>query len=101
MSVDGDSVDGDETPFVTGKGGASCAAGCGPRMEAVEKSLGRMDAMLGMLVAVKGLASRDQRLAAEKRKGRMAREWDVSVARATERAKVEGLVKAAEKRARK
>ena len=31
----------------------------------------------------------------------MAREWDVSVARATERAKAEGLVKAAEKRARK
>ena len=101
MSVDGDSVDGDEKPFVTGRGGASCAAGCGPRMEAIEKSLGRMEAMLGMLVAVNGLASRDERLAAEKWKGRMAREWDVSVARATERVKAEGLVKAAEKRARK
>ena len=31
----------------------------------------------------------------------MAREWDVSVARATERAKAEGLEKAAENRARK
>ena len=68
-------------------------------MEAIEKSLGRMESMLGMLMAVNGLASPDERLAAEKRKGRMAREWDVSVARATERAKAEGLVKAAEKRA--
>ena len=32
MSVDGDSVDGNEAPFVTGRGGASCAGGCGPRM---------------------------------------------------------------------
>ena len=101
MSVDGDSVDGDEALFATGRGGASCAGMCGPRMEAMEKSLGRMEAMLGMLMAVNGLASPDERLAAEKRKGRMAREWDVSVARATERAKAEGLVKAAEKRAHK
>ena len=101
MSVDDNIVDGDETPFVTGRGGASCAGGSGSRMEAIEKSLGRMEAMLGMLIAVNGLASPDGRLAAEKRKGRMAREWDVSVARATKRAKAEGLVKAAEKRARK
>ena len=72
MSVDDDSVDGDETPFVTGRGGASCAGGCGSRMEAIEKSLGRMEAMLGMLMAVNGLASPDGRLAAERRKGRMA-----------------------------
>ena len=101
MSVDDNGVGGDETPFVTGRGGASCAGGCGSRMEAIEKALGRMEAMLVMLMAVNGLASPDGRLAAEKRKGRMAREWDVSVARATERAKAEGLVKAAEKRARK
>ena len=75
MSVDGDSVDGDEKPFVTGRGGASCAAGCGPRMEAIEKSLGRMEAMLGMLVAVNGLASRDERLAAEKWKGKEGKCW--------------------------
>ena len=101
MSMDGDSVDEDETPFVIGRGGASCAGGWGPRMEAIEKSLGRMESILGMLMAVNGLASPDERLAAEKRKGRMAREWDVSVARATERAKAEGLVKAAERRASK
>ena len=79
MSVDGDSVDGDETPFLIGRGDASCAGGCGPRMEAIEKSLGRMESMLGMLMAVNSLASPDERLAAEKRKGRMAREWDVAV----------------------
>ena len=101
MSVDGDSVGGDEALFATGSGGTSCTRMCGPRMEAMGKSLGRMEAMLGMLMAGNGLASPDERLAAEKRKGRMAREWDVSVARATERAKAEGLVKAAEKSARK
>ena len=101
MSVDADSVDGGEALFVSRSGGAPCTGMCGPRMEAMEKSLGRMEAMLGMLMAVNGLASPDERLAAEKRKGRIAREWDVSVARATERAKAEGLVKAAEKRARK
>ena len=101
MSVDGDSVDEGETPFVNGRGGASCAGGCGPRMEAIGKSLGRMESMLGMLMAVNGLANPNERLAAAQRKGRMAREWDVWVARATERAKAEGLVKAAEKRARK
>ena len=100
MSMDDDSVDGDEALFVTGSGGASCTGMCGPRMKAMEKSLGRMEGMLGMLMAVNGLASPDERLAVEKRKGRMAREWDVSVARATERAKAEGMVKAAEKRAR-
>ena len=101
MSVNGDSVGEDVAPFVSVRRGASCAGGCGPRMEAMEKSLGRMEAMLGMLMAVNGLASPDERMAAETRKGRMAREWDVTVARATKRAKAEGLVKAAEQRARK
>ena len=41
-------------------------------MEAIERSLGRMEAMLGMLMAGRGLASLDKRLAAEKQKGRMA-----------------------------
>ena len=72
MSVDDDSMDEDLAPFVTGKEGASCTGECGPRMEAMEKSLGQMEAMLGMLMAVNGLAGPDERLAAEKRKGRMA-----------------------------
>ena len=70
-------------------------------MEAIERSLGRMEAMLSMLMAVSSLARPEERLAAEKRKGRMVREWDVAVAGATERAKAEELVKVAEKRARK
>ena len=66
MSVDDDSVDGDDAPFLTRSGGTSCAGGCGPSMEAIEKSLGRLEAMLGMLMAVSGLASPDERLAVEK-----------------------------------
>ena len=72
MSVDGDSVDGHEAPFVFGRGGASCTGGCGPKIEAIERSLARMEAMLGMLMAVSSLARPEERLAAEKRKGRMA-----------------------------
>ena len=72
MSVEGDSVGADEAPFVMGRGGTSCAGGCGPRMEAMERSLGLMEAMLGILIAVSGLASPEERLAAEKRKERMA-----------------------------
>ena len=101
IRVNGDSVNGDVARFVIGRGGAPCAGGCGPRMEAIKRSLGRMEAMLGMLMPMSGLASPKERLAAEKRKGRMARECDVSMARATERAKSEELVKVAEKRARK
>ena len=77
MSMDGDTVDGDRAPFVIGTGGASCTGECGLGMEAIERSLGRMEAMPGMLMVVSGLASPEERLAAEKRKGRMAREWDV------------------------
>ena len=77
MSMDGDTVDGDRAPFVIGTGGASCTGGCGLRMEAIERSLVRMEAMPGMRMAVSGFASPEERLAAEKRKGRMAREWDV------------------------
>ena len=101
MSIDGDSVGVGEAPFVMGRGGAPSAGGCSPRMEAIENSLGRMEAMLGMLMAVGGLAGPEERLAAERGKGRMVREYDVSVARATERAKAEELVKIAGKMARK
>ena len=101
ISVEGDSVGAGKAPFVLGKVGTSCTGMCGPRMEAIERSLGRMEAMFGMLMVVGGLAGREERLAAEKWKGRMAREWDMSVARATECAKAEEPVKVAEKRAHK
>ena len=101
MSVDGNSVGADEAPLIMGRGGTSCAGMCSPRMESMERSLSRMEAILGMLMAVGGLASLEERLAAEKRKRRMAREWDVPVARAAERTKAEELVKVAGKRARR
>ena len=101
MSVDGDGVGEDEAPRIMGRGGTSCAGMCGPRMEAMEESLSPTEVILGMLLAVGGLASLEERLAAEKRKGRMAREWDVPVARAAERTKAEELVKVAGKWARR
>ena len=54
--------------------------------------------MVKMLVALRGLAGPTERLEVEKRKGRMAREWDVSVAKAGEQAMAEAVVKAANKR---
>ena len=47
MSVDNDSGDEDMAPFVTGRGGASCTGGCGPRKEAMEKSLSRIGSNAG------------------------------------------------------
>ena len=101
MRVDGDSVEAGEAPFVIGRRANLYAGMCSPKIEAMERSMGRMEAMFGMLMAVNGLADPEDRLAAEKRKGRMAREWDVSVARAAERAKAEKLVKIAGRRARR
>ena len=101
IRVDGDSVEAGEAPFVIGRRANLYAGMCSPKIEAMERSMGRMEAMFGMLMAVNGLADPEDRLAAEKRKGRMAREWDVSVARAAERAKAEKLVKIAGRRARR
>lgn len=99
MSVDSDSVGADKAPFIMGRGDTLCAGMCGPRMESIESSIGHIKAMLGMLMGVSGLAGPEDTLAAEKRKGRMARECDVSVASAAERAKAEELVKVAGRRA--
>ena len=101
MSVDGDSMEAGEAPVYMGRGRNLCAGLCGPRMEAMERSVSRMEAMLGMLKAVNGLAGPEDRLGAEKRKGRMASEWDAAVSRAAERAKAEELVKVAGRRARR
>lgn len=59
--------------------------------------MGRIGEMLGLLIALNGMAGSRERLAAEKRRGKMACQWDVSVARAAERVKAKGLVKAVEK----
>lgn len=54
-----------------------------------------------MLVAAGGLASPAARLAVEKHKGKMPREWDELVLQVSERTKAEAVVKAAENRVRK
>ena len=59
-----------------------CGDRCLARIAALEEALGRVEGMVKMLVALGGLASPAERLEVEKRKGQMAREWDVSVAKA-------------------
>ena len=71
------------------------------RVAALEKTLGRVEEMVKMLVALGGLASPTERLEVEKRKGRLAREWDLSIAKAGEQAKAEAVVKVANKRVKK
>ena len=81
--------------------GWGCGSLCLARVAACEETLGRVEGMVKMLVALGGLASPPERLEVEKHKGRMAREWDVSVARAGEQARAEAVVKAANKRVKK
>ena len=83
------------------RGGRACGSECLDRIDGLEKALGRVEDMVRMLVALGGLAGPAERLEVEKRKGRMAREWDESIAKAGERAKAEAAVKAADKRMKK
>ena len=78
-----------------------CGGQCMARISALEETLGRVEGMVKMLVALGGLASPPERLEVEKRRGQMAREWDVSVAKAGEQARAEAVVKAADKRVKK
>ena len=57
--------------------------------------------MVKMLVALRGLAGPEERFEVEKRKGRMAREWNESNTAAGEWAMAEAIVKAADKRMKK
>ena len=57
--------------------------------------------MVEMMVVAGGLASPAARLGVDKHKGKMAREWDESVSQASEKAKAEAMVKAAEERVHK
>ena len=101
---DDDEMDvGDVEPSVTtgtGEGGG-CGGQCLARVAARERTLGRVEEMVKMLVALRGLASPTERLEVEKRKGRLAREWDLSIAKAGEQAKAEAVVKAVNKRVKK
>lgn len=101
MTMDDHSAGEVRAPLVRCRGGKACMRMCSRWVEAIEKFLRRMEVMLGMLIAVGGLAGLEERLVAEKRKARMPREWDVSIARAVEHAKAEESVKVAEKSARR
>ena len=91
-----------EPSIATGAGEDQvCGGHCLARIAALEETLGRVEGMIKMLVALGGLASPTERLKVEKRKGRMAREWDVSVAKAGEQARAEAVVKAANKRVKR
>ena len=94
---------GDMEPLIaTGAGeGRVCGGHCLARIAALEETLGRVEGMVKMLVALGGLASPTELLEVEKRKGRMAREWDVSVAKAGEQVKAEAVVKATNKRVKR
>ena len=81
--------------------GRVCGGQCLARVAALEKTLGRVEEMVKILVALVGLASPTERLEVEKRKGRLARERDLSVAKAGEQAKAEAVVKAVNKRVKK
>ena len=94
---------GDVEPMMANGAGEDrvCGGHCLARIAALEETLGRVEEMLKMLVALGGLTGPTERLEVEKCKGRMAREWDVSVAKAGEQAKAEALVKATNKRVKK
>ena len=76
---DDDEMDvGDVEPSVTtgtGEGGG-CGGQCLARVAARERTLASVEEMVKMLVALGGLASPTEQLEVEKRKGRLAREWD-------------------------
>lgn len=72
MRVDEVSDDGEGLPYVKGQGGGTCSRLCHSRVEAMGKSMGRMEEMLGLLMAVNGLVGSRESLAAEKHWGRMA-----------------------------
>ena len=94
---------GDVGPSATPRVGEArvCGGKCLARIAALEETLGRVEGMVKMLVALGGLASPPERLEVEKHRGQIAREWDVSVAKAGEQARAEAVVKAANKRVKK
>lgn len=102
VSEDGMQVgDGEPLPAAGSRGVRVCSGLCLDRIAASEETLSRVEGMVKMLVALGGLANPVEWLEVEKRKGRMAKEWDVSIAKAGEQAKAVAVAKAANKRIRK
>lgn len=62
----------------------ACSRMLNSGMEAIEKSVSRMEVILDLLIVGNGLASPEEGLAAVKGKERMACKSEVSVARALE-----------------
>ena len=69
---------------VGGKVGRWCDGGCSEGIAALEESLGRVESMMKMLVALGGLASPEKRLTVEEHRGQVAKEWDTSVTKASD-----------------
>ena len=83
------------------RGGHAYNGECLDRIRELEKTLGGVEEMVKMLVALGGQASLAEWLEVEKRKGRMPWEWDESISRAGEQAQAEAIVKAADVRMKK
>ena len=97
---DGDHMDMEDAVLLLdgrSRAGHACGGGCLARIMAFQGGLGRVEDMAKMLIAFGGLASRVERLEVENRKGRMARDGYISVAKAAEQVKVEAVVNGAEK----
>ena len=108
MGVEGDEMDiGDDvlsevgSEMVGRRVGRWCDGGCSGRIAALEQTLGRVESIVKILVELGGLASLGERLAVQKHRGQMAKEWDTSVAKAGGHAKAEAVVKAARTRLRR
>ena len=68
--------------MVRPRGGRACDVECLDRILKLERTLGRVEDIVKMLVALGGLAGPAEWFKVKKCKGRMAREWDESIARA-------------------
>ena len=91
-----------EPSMATGTGeDRVCGGHCLATIATLEETLGRVEGMVKMIVALGGLESPTEWLEVEKRKRRMAREWDVSVAKAGEQAKAEAVVRAVNKQVKR
>ena len=104
VDFDDDEMDvGDVEPsMATGAGEVRvCGGQCLARVATLEETLGRVEEMVKMLVALGGQTSPTEWLEVEKCSGRMAREWDISVTKAGEQAKAEAVVKAANKQVKR
>ena len=104
VDFDNDEMDvGDVEPSMATVAGEVrvCGGQCLARVATLEETLGRVEEMVKMLVALGGQPSPTEWLEVEKRLGPMAREWGISVTKAGEQAKADAVVKAANTRVKR